>query len=85
MPTAQIDLSLQQLLQVVEQLKKPEFDEFFLQILNMQSQHKQQTVQSNNFLQAITGIGQSQQSNVSTNVKDILKNEIDPVKGWSLK
>jgi len=56
MSTAQVKMSPQQLLQAVGQLKKPEFDAFFLQILNLQSQHNQQNQRSKpeRFLQAIT-------------------------------
>ncbi len=87
MSTAQVKISPQQLLQAVGQLRKSEFDAFFLQILSLQFQRKQQNQYSKpeKFLQAITGLGHSQETTVSTHVKDILQKEIDPVRGWSLK
>lgn len=36
-----------------------------------------------NFLLTIAGLGQSGQSNISDSDEEILRNEIDPIYGWS--
>lgn len=37
------------------------------------------------FLMSIAGLGASTEINISERDEDILKNEIDPVRGWGLK
>ncbi len=36
-----------------------------------------------NFLLTVAGLGQSGQSNISESDEEILRNEIDPIYGWS--
>jgi len=38
---------------------------------------------SQNFLLAVAGLGSSGQSDISESDEDILKNELDPIHGWS--
>ncbi|WP_019499897.1 hypothetical protein [Pseudanabaena sp. PCC 6802] len=40
---------------------------------------------ASNFLVAIAGLGNSGQPDVSERDEEILRNEIDPIYGWSLK
>jgi hypothetical protein len=43
-----------------------------------------QTNQSSNFLLSIAGLGSSEEKDVSDKQEQILANEIDSIKGWSL-
>ncbi|MCV6637041.1 hypothetical protein [Candidatus Albibeggiatoa sp. nov. NOAA] len=86
MSTIQIDLSVQQLLDAVEQLNTTEFETFLTQVLTLQNQRKQvKSDQPNAFLQSITALGHSGEKDVSIRAEEILKDEIDPIRGWSPK
>ncbi|SEH09011.1 hypothetical protein [Candidatus Venteria ishoeyi] len=85
MPTAQVNISTQELLQAVKKLQPIEFEAFLVQILNLQARYQRQTNKPQNFLQTITGLGCSEEKTVSEQADDILRQEIDPIKGWSLK
>lgn len=56
----------------------------FLDYLRYKStQHKETNNQSASFLVAVAGLGNSGQQDVSERDEEILRNEIDPVYGWS--
>jgi hypothetical protein len=58
----------------------------FLDYLRYKSvQRRGSKNQSASFLLAIAGLGHSGQQNVSERDEEILRNEIDPVYGWSSK
>jgi len=49
------------------------------------SQCKEPDIPSQNFLLSVAGLGKSGQQDVSERDEEILRNEIDPVYGWSSK
>jgi hypothetical protein len=78
----------QQLLEVVSDLPEEALVELasFLDYLRYKSAHQRElTTHSSSFLLAVTGLGNSGQQNISERDEEILRNEIDPVYGWSSK
>jgi hypothetical protein len=49
------------------------------------SQHRKSDIPSQNFLLSVAGLGKSEQQDVSERDEEILRNEIDPLYGWSSK
>ncbi len=78
----------QQILEAVSALPEETLGELasFLDYLRYKSaQHTEANNQSANFLLAVAGLGNSGQHDVSERDEEILRNEIDPVYGWSSK
>jgi hypothetical protein len=76
----------QQLLEAVSTLPEEALVELasFLDYLSYKSaQRRDANNQSANFLVAVAGLGNSGQPDVSERDEEILRNEIDPVYGWS--
>jgi Protein of unknown function (DUF2281) len=58
----------------------------FVEYLQYKStRQKEVSNHGSSFLMSIAGLGASAETNVSERDEDILKNEIDTVRGWSLK
>jgi hypothetical protein len=58
----------------------------FLDYLHYKSSHRKDlNNNANSFLVAIAGLGNSGQQDISECDEEILRNEIDPIYGWSLK
>jgi Protein of unknown function (DUF2281) len=78
----------QQLLETVSTLPEEVLAELasFLDYLRYKSsQRTEANNQSANFLLAVAGLGNSGQPDVSERAEEILRNEINPVYGWSSK
>lgn len=78
----------QQLLEAVSTLPEENLLELasFLDYLRYKSaQRREANSHSANFLVAVAGLGNSGQQDVSERDEEILRNEIDPVYGWSSK
>lgn len=78
----------QQLLEAVSALLEEALVELasFLDYLRYKSaQRREVNSHSANFLVAVAGLGNSGQPDVSERDEEILRNEIDPVYGWSSK
>jgi hypothetical protein len=78
----------QQILEAVSALPDEALVELasFLDYLRYKSaQHREVSNNSASFLVAVAGIGNSGQQDVSERDEEILRNEIDPVYGWSSK
>ncbi len=78
----------QQLLEAVSTLPDEVLLELasFLDYLRYESAQQQESNnQSASFLVAVAGLGNSGQQNISERDEEILRNEIDPVYGWSSK
>jgi hypothetical protein len=56
----------------------------FVDYLRYKSTEKQSQKTSGNFLLAVAGLGTSVEKDVSERDEEILANEIDPIRGWSL-
>jgi hypothetical protein len=58
----------------------------FLDYLRYKSfQQRESNKNTANFLITVAGLGRSGQQDISERDEEILRNEIDPVHGWSLK
>lgn len=78
----------QQLLETVGTLPEEALSELasFLDYLRYKAtQHREVSNHSANFLVAVSSLGNSGQQDVSERDEEILRNEIDPVYGWSSK
>ncbi|NET39269.1 MAG: DUF2281 domain-containing protein [Cyanothece sp. SIO1E1] len=78
----------QKLLETVRDLPEEVLVELasFLDYLRYKSaQQKEADNHSASFLAAVAGLGNSGQQDVSERDEEILRNEIDPVRGWSSK
>lgn len=78
----------QQILEAVSALPEEVLGELasFLDYLRYKSvQQTEANKQSTNFLLAVAGLGHSGQHDISERDEEILRNEIDPVYGWSSK
>lgn len=78
----------QQILEAIRDLPEETLSELasFLDYLRYKStQRREVNNQSANFLVAVAGLGSSGQQDVSDRDEEILRNEIDPVYGWSSK
>ncbi|OKH17438.1 hypothetical protein [[Limnothrix rosea] IAM M-220] len=78
----------QQILESVSALPEEDLMELasFLDYLRYKSAQSRETKnQSANFLVAVAGLGNSNQPDVSERDEEILRNEVDPVYGWSSK
>lgn len=78
----------QQLLEAISDLPEEALAELasFLDYLRYKSAHQRElTTHSSSFLLAVTGLGNSDQQDVSERDEEILRSEIDPVYGWNLK
>ncbi|AKG20581.1 hypothetical protein [Calothrix sp. 336/3] len=78
----------QQLLEKISALPEQalvELDSFLDYLRYKSAQHRGSKNQSASFLLAVAGLGNSGQQDVSERDEEILRNEIDPVYGWSSK
>ncbi len=78
----------QKLLEAVNDLPEEFLGELasFLDYLRYKSaQHQDVNNHSNSFLSAIAGLGNSGQQDISERDEKILRQEIDPICGWSSK
>lgn len=56
----------------------------FVDYLRDKSTEKQSQKTSGNFLLSVAGLGYSVEKDVSERDEEILENEVDPIRGWSL-
>ncbi len=63
----------------------PELASFLNYIRYKSGQLKKPDNNASSFLLAVTGLGNSEQYDVSERDEEILRNEIDPIYGWNLK
>ena len=78
-------LERQKLVEVVRELPEEVLVELasFLDYLRYKSdQHRELDNHSASFLTAVAGLGNSGQQDISERDEEILRNEIDPVRGW---
>ncbi|MEH2383323.1 MAG: hypothetical protein V7K27_31290 [Nostoc sp.] len=78
----------QRLIEVINALPDEKLIELasFVEYLQYKStRQKEVDNHKSSFLMSIAGLGASTESNISELDEDILKNEIDPVRGWGLK
>ncbi|MBN3871422.1 hypothetical protein [Nostoc sp. JL33] len=78
----------QRLIEVINALPDEKLIELasFVEYLQYKStRQKEVDNHKSSFLMSIAGLGASTENNISERDEDILKNEIDPVRGWSLK
>lgn len=78
----------QKLIEVINALPDEKLIELasFVEYLQYKStRQKEVDNHKSSFLMSIAGLGASTENNISECDEDILKNEIDPVRGWGLK
>ncbi|MEH1997259.1 MAG: hypothetical protein V7L00_00495 [Nostoc sp.] len=78
----------QRLIEVINALPDEKLIELasFVEYLQYKStRQKEVDNHKSSFLMSIAGLGASTENNISERDEDILKNEIDPVRGWGLK
>lgn len=78
----------QQLIETISNLPEELLFELasFLDYLNYKTRQQEEINSSPSaFLTSVTGLGNSGQQDISIRDEEILREEIDPVKGWNLK
>ncbi|NMG08905.1 hypothetical protein [Brasilonema sp. UFV-L1] len=78
----------QQLIEIINALPNEALSELasFVDYLRYKStKHIEVENSSSDFLLSIAGLGTSAENDLSERDEEILRNEVDPVRGWSLK
>ena len=75
-----------QIIESIEALPQESLAElvYFLDYLRYKSNGKQSQKTNENFLLSVAGLGTSIEKDISERDEDILANEVDPIRGWSL-
>jgi hypothetical protein len=76
----------QQIIQVIDTLPDDSFSELvnFIGYLRYKSVEQKPDRPKPNFLLSITGLGTSNEQNISERDEEILASEVNPIRGWSL-
>ena len=76
----------QQIIEIIDNLPENDFSELvsFIGYLHYKTVETKTKPPHNSFLLSIAGLGASGEKDVSERDEEILENEVNPIRGWSL-